>query len=135
MTSIACRSRCRGSQTDDLSQTSGTPVLFNAVSNGIRACSAFRPGDDGQLQPVRFNPVVLEEIGLPDGRKYVFRYNRNGEVSRIVYPTGVYEEFDHATVSPVGGTGEPVFDQANRGVVERRIYSADGQLQQRWKYS
>ncbi|HUF05415.1 MAG TPA: RHS repeat-associated core domain-containing protein [Aridibacter sp.] len=126
---------CRGSQTDDLSSGPSGEVLFANTSNGLRPCNAIGLGSAGALEPKRFNPVVLEQVELPNGKSYSFKYNRYGEISKIVYPTGVYEEFDHARIEPVGGTGELVYDQANRGVVERRIYSVEGVLQQRWKYS
>jgi hypothetical protein len=37
---------------------------------------------------VRFNPVVMTEVTMPDGSAYHFRYNRYGEMTKIVYPTG-----------------------------------------------
>ncbi|QQS43060.1 MAG: RHS repeat-associated core domain-containing protein [Acidobacteriota bacterium] len=126
---------CRGSLSDDLAQPSPGDVLFRDVGQGVRPCTAFRTSSGGAITPARFNPVVLEEVRLPDGRAYKFKYNRFGEVSKIVYPTGVIEEFDHGQIEPVGGTGEAVYDQTNRGVLERRIYNAQGALQQRWKYS
>ncbi|MCO6510071.1 MAG: RHS repeat-associated core domain-containing protein [Aridibacter famidurans] len=126
---------CRGSLSDDLDQTDPGNVLFRNVGQGVRPCNAFRTSSGGAIAPSRFNPVVLEEVRLPDGRAYRFKYNRYGEISRIVYPTGVFEEFDHGTIEPVGGTGEAVYDQTNRGVRERRIYNAQGVLQQRWKYT
>lgn len=133
---------CRGSITDDLLEDPADPhspaneVLFPLSGNGIRPCNAFRVGVQGGA-PVaaRFNPVVLESVSLPNGTEFRFRYNRFGEVARITYPTGVYEEFDHGPVPPFNGTAEQAFDQGNRGVLERRMYSESGELQQRWIYS
>ena len=135
---------CLGSQTNDLLADPGNPtgpaneVLFPASQAGLRPCSDFRlsTASDGQTVPVpvRFNPVVLEEIRLPNGTSYSFRYNRFGEISKIVYPSGVYEEFDHGYIKAFNGTGEAAYDQANRGVRERRIYGSDGTLRQRWRY-
>ena len=136
---------CRGSITEDLLAVPGEPgdpsneVLFPTAEIGVRPCSAFAvtTAINGEQvpAPVRFNPVVLESVTLPDGRSYRFGYNRFGEIARITYPTGVFEEFDHGFVQPFAGTGKSAFDQTNRGVSERRIYSAQGELQQRWTYS
>lgn len=131
---------CRGSETDELLAVPSNPsdlsneVLFPAGETGVRSCNAFKPDAAGDLQPVRFNPVVLSSVTLPNGKSFVFKYNRYGEIARVIYPTGAYEEFDHDVIKPISGTGKPVFDQANRGVVERRIYAPDGSLRQRWKY-
>ncbi len=133
---------CTGSATTDLAANPSdladpsNEVLFAAVKQGVRPCTSFAPSaSGGPLAPVRFNPVVLGEIRLPNGQSYRFNYNRFGEISKITYPTGVYEEFDHGPVEPFNGLGEAVFDQANRGVKERRIYDERGVLQQRWKYA
>ncbi|MEO7507850.1 MAG: RHS repeat domain-containing protein, partial [Pyrinomonadaceae bacterium] len=45
---------------------------------------------------------VAKTMWLPDGRKYEFRYTPNGEVARIVLPTGGGFEYDYAA-GVVGG--------------------------------
>ena len=56
------------------------------------------------LNANQFNPDVLAEIELPDTRKYQFRYNRYGELGRVVLPTG--GEVDYTWGSAAGGTGD-----------------------------
>jgi len=91
------------------------------ITNKIRQCFGL------------FNPAVLTEVGLPDGTKYRFRYNRYGEITKIIYPTGAYERFRYDAVAPLTYLDTP-FDQANRGVVERWI-SEDGVTEtQHWRY-
>ncbi len=127
---------CQGGQSEDLEETGPQDVLFPLTSNGVRSCSTVTTeASTGNLVPARFNPVVLRRIMLPNGQSYQFGYNRYGEISRIDYPTGIYEEFDHDTVTAIGGTGIAVYDQTNRGVVERRLYGPDGTLNRTWKYT
>ncbi len=45
-----------------------------------------------------FNPVVLHSLTLPVGSRYTFKYNRYGEITKIIYPTGAYERFQYAQV-------------------------------------
>ena len=77
-----------------------------------------------------FNPVVLQEIDLPNGQSYRFDYNEHGEIEQISYPEGSVEKLKYAAIAPfsyaVGlGTGGSLQRQGNRGVVARRI-SPDG---------
>lgn len=137
---------CRGSLSTDLVTESGGEVLFQTQEPGIRPCNPFNVqkdasgnviiGPDGNpiTYATRFNPVVLTEVGLPNGQKYEFKYNRFGEISKITYPTGAYETFVHSWITPLNGTNSPAYDQTNRGVTERRLYSASGALQQRFQY-
>ena len=37
---------------------------------------------------VKYNPVVVSYVELPDGRTYQFRYNDYGELTRVKLPTG-----------------------------------------------
>jgi RHS repeat-associated protein len=84
---------------------------------------------------VKFNPVVLTEIVLPTGAKYKFTYNEFGEVERIHYPTGGREEIDYDPVPSLAHLAPP-YQQANRGVAERRIYESDGDsTSDKWKFS
>ncbi len=70
--------------------------------------------------PYYFDPIVLKEIELPNGKKYVFTYNQYGEIDKIVMPTGGYERFAYGTVPGLSGSlGQSVYEQANRGVKDR----------------
>jgi len=82
----------------------------------------------------RFNPVVLKEVILPDGKTYEFKYNVYGEISKIKYPTGVVERFNYEAVQPMGYDMADTFDQANRGVVDRWVYSDEQTEVQHWEY-
>jgi RHS repeat-associated protein len=79
-----------------------------------------------------FNPILLTEIGFPDGTKYQFRYNRFGEMTKIIYPTGGYERFRYEIITPLSYLDYPL-ERANRGVVERWV-SEDGINEQHWSY-
>lgn len=82
-----------------------------------------------------FDPIVLEEVKLPNGSKYEFRYNEYGEITKIVYPTGGYERFEYDFIQPMGMGGLEVYTQANRGV-HKRYVSFDGISEtQEWIYS
>lgn len=144
---------CRGNSSTDLLTDASTPdnpvneVLFPHKENGIRPCDSFDVLRDSQGQPIldansaaqpyatRFNPQVLSEIKLPNGKKYIFKYNRYGEISKIIYPTGSYETFTYGRIKPMNGSGNNAYDQTNRGVTERSVYDASGAIQQRWQYS
>jgi RHS repeat-associated protein len=81
-----------------------------------------------------FNPIVLHELKLRDGAKYKFKYNRYGEISKIIYPTGAYERFVYDQVLSLSFASDPPYGYANRGVVERWV-SVDGITEtQQWKY-
>src|SRR5206468_5982927 len=66
-------------------------VLFANVDLGMRPCNGFdiRRNAHGEPEldeygnyipdPVRFNPVVLSEIRLPNNQTYRFYYNQYGE--------------------------------------------------------
>jgi RHS repeat-associated protein len=126
---------CQGNLTTDLPYGE---VLFPAYKLGYRSCNPFKIEDiDGTPTVVaaRFNPVVLAEVKLPNGKSYNFKYNRYGEISKIIYPTGSYETFEYAQIAPLANYQSQLFDQINRGVIERKVYNADDVLEQRWNYS
>ena len=113
-------------------------MLFGAAELGYRTCGSFRVEDVNGTPttvPIRFNPTVLAEVRLPNGKSYKFKYNRYGEMTKIIYPAGSYETFLYAPIPTMSGEWAPVFNQANRGVVERKVYGAGGTLEQRWQYS
>lgn len=78
----------------------------------------------GQSAGQLFNPVVLSEIVLPDGRSYKFSYNIFGEIDKVIYPTGAYEQYQIQELGGAYNLSEP-YDQVERGVVNR-ILSIDG---------
>lgn len=113
-------------------------ILFGAAELGYRTCGPFRVEDVNGTPttvPIRFNPTVLAEVRLPNGKSYKFKYNRHGEITKVTYPAGSYETFLYAQIPTMSGEWSPVFNQANRGVVERRVYNSAGTLEQRWQYS
>lgn len=106
------------------------PALFQKYDYSERVCAKHT-----SEHAKRFNPIVMSEITLPNGSKYKFKYNVYGEITRIDYPTGGYERFRYDKIPAVGYGAEPVYDQTNRGVVERWL-SIDGVTEeQHWEYS
>ena len=95
------------------------PSLFNSPE-------AYCGGDDDHriMAGGGFNPLVLHQVVLPDGRAYTFTYNVYGEIDKIVYPTGGYERFVHGIVGTIDSEfGAPTvmdYKQGNRGVTTRR---------------
>jgi RHS repeat-associated protein len=97
-----------------------------------RYCGAMPSGTDNTpppIPPVKFNPVVMSKVELPNGKYYEFKYNEYGEITYIKYPTGVIEKFKYVIVTSIGSSGD---DKTNRGVVERKVI-ADG-VTQTWTY-
>lgn len=81
-----------------------------------------------------FNPVVLTQIELPNGLSYIFRYNQYGELARVVYPTGGFEQYKYGQVPSVASMDAP-YDQANRGVTSRWLSpTGTGADRARWQY-
>lgn len=73
---------------------------------------------------VAFDPIVLTEVELPNGLKYKFSYNIYGEIDKITYPTGAYEQYQ-LLAAPAIGDIKPPYVQMNR-VVKQRQLSANG---------
>ncbi len=78
----------------------------------------------GQIQGALFNPVVLSEIVLPNGLSYKFSYNIYGEIDKVIYPTGGFENCTYSELPPIGDL-KPPYTQVNRGVTSRKL-SANG---------
>ncbi len=108
-----------------------SPGLFTQSQDNTRICTS--TGENNV--PVKFNEAVLSSVQLPNGKEYVFKYNRFGEITKIVYPSGSYESFIYNQIIPLSGANSVVYDQMNRGVTERKLYDVNGVLQQRWQYS
>ena len=78
-----------------------------------------------------FNPTVVAEIELPDGRKYFLKYNYYGELARVDLPTGGRFEYDYAagvTGGDPAGVVTTLSGRKNiyRRVTERRVYKDGG---------
>jgi RHS repeat-associated protein len=112
-------------------------ILFPLNSAGLRSCNPYTGNDSTGVTPLRFNPVVLSEVDLPNGQSYQLRYNQFGEISKIIYPGGSMETFTYASIRPLDAFQKTAYDQANRGVVERKVYSSSTATEpsQRWRYS
>ncbi|HEY0723643.1 MAG TPA: hypothetical protein VGD41_06640, partial [Pyrinomonadaceae bacterium] len=124
---------------DVLTNTSDT-LLYMGDTGNSGTCGTYYPpaspslfvstGDETQvLMATRvFDPVVLAEIDLPNGKSYKFTYNIYGEIDKVVYPTGAYDKFAYTAVEPLNPglyDGDPFFTQTNRGVVSQ-TQSEDG---------
>ena len=81
-----------------------------------------------------YNPRVVAEIELPDGRKYLLNYNWYGELARVDLPTGGRIEYDY-DAGVTGGDPKGVVIGVNSGgtvknvyrrVTERRVYKDAG---------
>lgn len=82
----------------------------------------------------QFNPVVLKEIILPNGLSYKFGYNEYGEITKVTYPTGAYEQYQYGPIKTVKSLSEP-YDQASRGIVSRWLSaSGSGTDEVQWQY-
>ena len=89
----------------------------------------------GQAQNQLFNPVVLHEIVLPDGRSYKFTYNVYGEITKTIYPTGAYEQYQIASLGGSYTLSVP-YDQAERGITSRKLSeNGTGNDLLEWTYS
>jgi hypothetical protein len=138
---------CMGSAMALVDSNGGNPannnypneIMFPANGLGLRSCNPYSGNSPSNLVARRFNPIVLAEIQLPNGKKYEFKYNQFGEISKIIYPTGSYETFQYGYIPPVNGLNHFAYDQTNRGVIERKVYrktAAGGyEMEQRWRYS
>jgi RHS repeat-associated protein len=114
--------QCQGASTPAQS-----PHLFNNIVTTAKnhVCSG----------PVQFNPVVLYQIVLPNGKSYTFNYNEWGEIAKVSYPTGGYEKYAYGKIVGVARMEEP-YAQANRGVIDRWTSpSGSGADEIHWQYA
>jgi RHS repeat-associated protein len=83
-----------------------------------------------QTQSVIAYPKIAA-VWLPDGKSYKFRYNTDGELTRVEFPMGGAYEYDYAAGinnSNVFGTiGDPP-QAVYRRVVAKRIYANSGDV-------
>jgi len=72
---------------------------------------------------VKFNPVLLTKIKLPNGLSYEFSYDKFGQIDQIKYPTGAKETFTYSEIVPLTQSdSDNVNDQMNMGVTNRKLY-------------
>jgi RHS repeat-associated protein len=78
------------------------------------------------------NPLVINYIELPDGRRYQVQYNAYAEIARVILPTGGAIEYDWAN-GLTDGAASGQFDSVPardkyvyRRVIERRVYPNGG---------
>jgi RHS repeat-associated protein len=94
----------------------------------------------------QFNPALRSAVELPDGRKYEFRYNYYGELSKVLLPTGGSVEYDWGPgpgASPSGVvhysagyvTHTVHYINEYRRLTERRTYSDETKLETRTNYT
>jgi RHS repeat-associated protein len=94
--------------------------------------------------PAMFNPNVISQVWLPDGRSYKLYYNPYAELARVELPTGGAIEYDYAAgvigeptsgfvsgATPDGTSVEAVY----RRLTERRVYSNGTTLERKTTYS
>jgi RHS repeat-associated protein len=86
-----------------------------------------------------FNPVVLNEIILPNGKKYVFNYNVYGEIDKVTLPTGGYYRYKYAAIPGLDGNMVTApYGQGNRGVIEQYVCESGAcqpSEEKKWEYS
>lgn len=85
--------------------------------------------DDYPLTSQNFNNWVVSEVLLPDGRKYGFRYNSYGELSRVELPTGGAFEYDYQADATGGIINMGEEYEIFRTVVRKRVYGEGGRLE------
>ncbi|HEV7646125.1 MAG TPA: hypothetical protein VGO50_19470 [Pyrinomonadaceae bacterium] len=110
--------------------------LDDQIVNGIRFLTFYRTCAAREVNGnvANFNPVVISEISLPTGKKYIFKYNEYGEITKIFYPSGSYERFEYGQVNPIGFSALEVYQQGNRGVLKRYVSFNGTTEDQEWTY-
>lgn len=108
--------------------TNPAPYLFNNLADVTqRVCSGSR-----------HNPIVLAEIILPNGKKYTFNYNYQGEIEKIFLPTGGTSRYAYAQIAALDSdvSGDPLYSQANRGVTTHWVSVTGNAVDEKqWDYS
>jgi RHS repeat-associated protein len=115
-------------------QAHSEPSLFTKYS-----ITDYVVSDGAPYYTTHFDPIVLKEIVLPNGKSYTFSYNIYGEIDKVTYPTGGFEKFAYGAVPPLSGSLDSfVYNQANRGVTDRWMsVTGDGsdEAQHHWTYA
>ncbi len=114
--------------------------LADSLNSGsISSLGQLFTGIQDSFQNIQHNPVVLQEVDLPNGTSYQFGYNIYGEIEKITYPSGATERYNQQPIpgfSFTGGRGNGLLREGNRGVMDRYV-SPDGtqQSEAHWQYS
>ena len=114
-----------------------SPTLFFADTDNADPESVSLTWMVGRNQPGNqvFNPVVLAEIIYPNGLSYKFSYNIYGEIDKVTYPTGAFEQYQYGPMLPIGDVRTP-YSQANRCLSSRKLSpSGAGDDLVTWTYS
>lgn len=119
-------------------QPNSPPSLFHSGYSDIEETSSsytYVVGR-GQSQGSLFDPTVLAEIVLPTGQSYKFSYNINGEMDKVIYPTGGYERYQYSSVVSINVARSP-YTQASRGVRSRWVSPTGSSSDETppWQYS
>jgi len=118
-------------------QLNQTPTLFYADVDNADPDALMQTWIVGRNQPGNtvFNPVVLTDIIYPNGLSYKFSYNEYGEIDKVIYPTGAFEQYTYVPFFPIGDVRTP-YSQANRCVTSRKISpSGTGNDLLTWTYT
>jgi RHS repeat-associated protein len=97
------------------------------IGSGAETYASLFPALNGS-EFTTYNPKVVSEIELPDGRQYLLKYNFYGELARVDLPTGGRIEYDYGEGVTGGDTTGVVTGQKAiyRQVTERRVYKDAG---------
>ena len=68
----------------DLGNNHPDQIMFPHDGAGLRSCNPYTGSYSSGVVPLRFNPVVLSEVDLPNGHSYQFKYNQYGEITKII---------------------------------------------------
>ena len=118
-------------------QLNQTPTLFFADYDNADPEALMQTWIVGRNQPGNqvFNPVVLTDIIYPNGLSYKFSYNIYGEIDKVIYPTGAFEQYKYIPFHPIGDVRTP-YSQGNRCVTSRKISpSGTGNDLLTWTYT
>jgi RHS repeat-associated protein len=99
-----------------------TPTLFFADYDNADPEALIQTWMVGKNQPGNqvFNPVVLTDVIYPNGLSYKFSYNIYGEIDKVIYPTGAFEQYQYIPFHPIGDVRTP-YSQGNRCVTSRKV--------------
>jgi RHS repeat-associated protein len=98
-----------------------------AAGYEINGLFALPPPSDPPQQSFLYNPAVIANVELPDGRKYEFKYNDFGELAEVKLPTGGRIEYVWEATSglyPIVGSPGDEF-QVSRRIQKRSVYESN----------
>ena len=117
--------------------TSGATLFISGYSDLEETTSSYTyVVGRGQSGSSVFNPTVLAEIVMPNGQSYKFSYSIHGELTKVIYPTGGYQRYQHSEVIAVG-VGTFPYRQGSRGMISRWLSpnGTGGPDEAQWQYS